>query len=224
MSIIQTSPIKVLLLSRFPIVLYGLQRLLEGKTSVLEIVGSATNRDDAITALKQQTPDVVLIEIETKAGLELVGELLTALPGRVLVVTATNDEALIDAAVAAGASGIIRKTEPVDVYHKALERVSHGELWLDRATTGRVFQRMARKKPEQEQTSEQARIENLTRKERLIAAEIGRDASATSQQIAERLHISDSTLRNHLTSVYAKLELGNRVELYAFVNRHGIKG
>lgn len=224
MSIIQTSPIKVLPLSRFPIVLYGLQKLLETRASAIEIVGSATNRDDAIASIRQQTPDVVLIEIETTAGLELVGELLTTLPGRVLVLTATKDETLIDAAVAAGASGIIRKTEPVDVYHKALERVSHGELWLDRATTGRVFQRMARKKPEQEQNSEQVKIESLTRKERMIAAEIGRDASATSQQLAERLHISDSTLRNHLTSVYAKLDLGNRVELYAFVNRHGIKG
>ncbi|OGT73939.1 MAG: hypothetical protein A3H44_08375 [Gammaproteobacteria bacterium RIFCSPLOWO2_02_FULL_57_10] len=224
MSIIQTSPVKVLLLSRFPIVLYGLQKLLETRASVIEIVGSATNRDDAITALKRQTPDVVLIEIETTTGLELIGELLTTLPGRVLVLTATKDETLIDAAVAAGASGIIRKIEPVDVYCKALERVSQGELWLDRATTGRVFQRMARKKPEQEQNSEQVRIESLTRKERMIAAEIGRDASATSQQLAERLHISDSTLRNHLTSVYAKLDLGTRVELYAFVNRHGIKG
>ncbi|MGB4247477.1 MAG: response regulator transcription factor, partial [Pseudohongiellaceae bacterium] len=165
MSIIQTSPIKVLLLSRFPIVLFGLQKLLETRASAIEIVGAATNRDDAIASIKQQTPDVVLIEIETTAGLELIGELLTTLPGRVLVLTATKDETLIDAAVTAGASGIIRKTEPVDVYHKALERVSHGELWLDRATTGRVFQRMARKKPEQEQNSEQVRIESLTRKE-----------------------------------------------------------
>lgn len=223
MSIMPTTPVKVLLLSRFPIVLFGLQCLLERRAPAIEIVGAATNREDATAALQRHTPDVVLIEIETSAGLEMVDELLARLPGRVLVVTATNDESLIDSAVAAGASGIIRKTETVDIYHKALERVSQGELWLDRATTGRVFQRMARRKPDQEQTSEQVRIESLTRKERLIAAEIGRDASATSQQIAERLHISDSTLRNHLTSVYAKLDVGNRVELYAFANRHGIK-
>lgn len=223
MSIIQTAPVKVLLLSRFPIVLFGLQCLLEQRALMIEIVGAATNREDAIAALRRHTPDVVLIEIETTVGLETVNELLAALPGRVLVVTATNDESLIDAAVTAGASGVIRKTEPVDVYQKALERVSQGELWLDRATTGRVFQHMARKKPDHGQSLEHTRIESLTRKERMIGAEIGRDASATSQQIAERLHISDSTLRNHLTSVYAKLALGSRVELYAFANRLGIK-
>ncbi|MDP1931309.1 MAG: response regulator transcription factor [Gammaproteobacteria bacterium] len=223
MSVLQTPPIKVLLLSRFPIVIYGLERLLENHCPAIKVVGAATDREAAIAALTKQTPDVVLIEISTTAGLEIIAELLAALPGRVLVMTDSNDTEVIDGAVALGASGIVKKTDPVDVYYKALERVAHGELWLDRVTTGRVFQQMLRKKPDPKQSSEQTRIATLTRKERLTVVEIGRDASASTPEIAARLHISDHTLRNHLTSIYAKLALSNRVELYAFANRNDIK-
>ena len=53
-------------------------------------------------------------------------------------------------------------------------------------------------------------------------AEIARDASATAEEIATRLCISEYTLCNHLTSIYAKLDLANRLELYAYANRHGL--
>ena len=64
-------------------------------------------------------------------------------------------------------------------------------------------------------------MEKLTPKERKTVAEVGRDAGASSQEIAARLHISEHTLRNHLTSIYAKLELSSRVELYAFAKEIG---
>jgi two-component system nitrate/nitrite response regulator NarL len=55
-----------------------------------------------------------------------------------------------------------------------------------------------------------------------VVADIARNASAIERDIAQRLHISEHTLRNHLTSIYAKLGLGNRLELYAYANRHGM--
>jgi len=62
----------------------------------------------------------------------------------------------------------------------------------------------------------------LARREGRVVAEIARDASSIGRDIAQRLHISEHTLRNHLTSIYAKLGLGNRLELYAYANRHGM--
>ncbi|MES3008422.1 MAG: response regulator transcription factor [Pseudomonadota bacterium] len=222
MTVIKSKPISVLLVSESPLVIFGLQRLLEPRHPAIAVAGTVTSRNVALMATQDPQLNVALIDIDGSIGVELVNEVVSAHTCRVLVMTATTDPAVIDAAVAFGASGIVRNTDPVDVYVKALERVAEGELWLDRATTGRIFLQMSRSKngKGQEQNPEQTRLEKLTRKERMTVAEIGRDAGASSQEIAERLHISESTLRNHLTSIYAKLELSNRVELYAFAQRN----
>ena len=137
--------------------------------------------------------------------------------------TAEHDVALHDAAVLAGACGVLRKTEPVETLLKAIECVHSGEIWVDRMAAGRIFLELARrKKVEPQPDPEAAKIGLLTRKERLTVAEVARDASATPHQIAERLHISENTLRNHLTSIYAKLGLVNRLELHAYAHRHGL--
>lgn len=137
--------------------------------------------------------------------------------------TAEHDVALHDAAVLAGACGVLRKTEPVETLLKAIECVHSGEIWVDRMAAGRIFLELARrKKVEPQPDPEAAKIGLLTRKERLTVAEVARDASATPHQIAERLHISENTLRNHLTSIYAKLGLANRLELHAYAHRHGL--
>ncbi len=222
MTVIKTKPVSVLLISESPLVIFGLQRLLEIKHPAIVVVGTVISRDTAVIATKDPQLDVALIDIDGSMGVELVNEVVSAHTCRVLVMTATTDPAVIDAAVAFGASGIVRNTDPVDTYVKALERVAEGELWLDRATTGRIFLQMSRSKngKGKEQNPELARLEKLTPKERKTVAEVGRDAGASSQDIAARLHISEHTLRNHLTSIYAKLELSSRVELYAFAKRN----
>ena len=68
---------------------------------------------------------------------------------------------------------------------------------------------------------EQEKIATLSRKEHKVVAAIARNPGASGKAIAERLFISEHTLRNHLTSVYAKLGLVNRLELYAFARKHG---
>jgi DNA-binding CsgD family transcriptional regulator len=69
---------------------------------------------------------------------------------------------------------------------------------------------------------EQIKISSLTRKERLTAAEICNDATASTKTIATRLFISENTLRNHLTSIYSKLDLNSRLELFVYAKKHGI--
>lgn len=225
MTAINTKPVNVLLISKSPLVLFGLQRLLEPRQPAIVLSGAVTSGEAALAILKNTKLDVAVVDIDGGTGVELVNEIVATHTCRVLVMTATADAAVIDAAIAFGANGIVRNTDPVDAYYKALERVADGELWLDRATTGRIFLQMTRISNGKDKgpNAEQVRIEKLTRKERLTVAEVGCDASASSPELAERLHISAHTLRNHLTSIYSKLELSNRVELYALAQRHGIK-
>jgi DNA-binding NarL/FixJ family response regulator len=122
-------------------------------------------------------------------------------------------------AIFKGARGIILKDEPADTLIKAIDRVHDGELWLDRATTGRVFSTFAnggarRLDPEAQ------KIATLTPKERRIVSAICEQRGAKSQSVADSLHMSEHTLRNHLTSIYSKLDVRNRVELVIYALEH----
>lgn len=218
----QTKPIRVFVVSEFPIVGWGLKHLLESRQPDFSLAGSASARSDALRALRQSRADVILLDLDGSHGADTIKDLLAHSRARLLALSASSDAGVLDGAVLAGASGVVRKTEAVETLLKAIERVHGGEIWVDRAAAGRIFVELARRNSGPAADPEQQRIARLTRKERRTVAEIARDASASSREIARRLHISEHTLRNHLTSIYAKLEVAGRVELYAFATRHGI--
>jgi DNA-binding NarL/FixJ family response regulator len=129
---------------------------------------------------------------------------------------------LHDSAVLSGARGVVDKREAAPTLLKAIEKVHEGQIWIDRNATSRIFLELARKKAANAKDPEQQKITCLTPRERqTIAAMVG-DASAPGKRVAELLHISERTLRNHLTSIYSKLGLTNRVDLYAYAHRHGL--
>ena len=96
----------------------------------------------------------------------------------------------------------------------------HGQLWLDRATTSKLLVEVSRKSAAKAPSPEQQKISTLTVREREIIALTASNAGATAKAIAEKLHISEHTLRNHLTSIYEKLGVANRLELFAFAHQH----
>jgi DNA-binding NarL/FixJ family response regulator len=118
-----------------------------------------------------------------------------------------------------GASGLVQKEEPAETLLRAIEKVHQGELWLDRATTGRVFVELSRSK---EPDPEERRIASLTAREREIVIQLATDPGADNRRLAEKLHIGEHTLRNHLTRIYDKLGVLNRLELYVYAQRHGL--
>lgn len=216
-------PIGVLLVNEFPVVAWGLERLVETKGPAMVVHGVAATHVEAMAILSDAVPDVMIVDVDGEHGFESIEALQAASSAKILALTASREADVHDRAVLAGACGVVRKSEPVAVLLKAIERVHMGEIWIDRIAAGRIFFELARKKnAEQEKDPEAAKIALLTRKERATVAEVAQDASATPRQIAEQLHISEYTLRNHLTSIYAKLGLGSRLELYAYARRHGI--
>jgi two-component system, NarL family, nitrate/nitrite response regulator NarL len=121
-----------------------------------------------------------------------------------------------------GVRGVVKKCEPPQILLKAIERVHEGELWIDRGAAGRIFLEMARLKVAQRNDPQQLQIATLTSRERQTIAAVAGDASAPGKVIASRLCISEHTLRNHLTSIYSKLGLSNRLDLYAYAARHNL--
>lgn len=210
--------IRVVLLCDLPSVAWGLEQLIRTWTPAIALAGAAQSVEEALRLMKSERADVVLLDLDGDIGAQAIGALLDDGHTRLLALTTSRDPAFCDAAVLAGASGIVNKRDATAALLKAIEKVHEGEFWLDRAATGRIFVAMARQRAGRD--PEQAKIARLTRKERLTVSEVARDPAATSREVALRLCISEHTLRNHLTSIYSKLDLRNRTELYAYANRH----
>lgn len=203
--------------------LWGLERLIDGERPHMEVCAQATSAAEALSLAARCRPDVVLLDLDLgkDSGLAIIRDLAANEGTRVLVFTGVRDRQLRDRAVIAGACGIVSKEEPAETIIKAIEKAYNGELWLDRSAAGRVF--MALSQRNAEPPDPEARLfASLTARERQIAIEMVKDARATTAAVAARLSISDHTLRNHLTSIYEKLGIANRVELWAFAERHGL--
>ena len=110
------------------------------------------------------------------------------------------------------------KTQSAQVLVKAVQKVHAGELWLDRAQMARVVKCLTRRRPEPE--PEASRIASLTARERQIVELV--TEGLRNKDIGERLFISESTARNHLTSILDKLGLTDRFQLAVYAFRRGL--
>jgi DNA-binding NarL/FixJ family response regulator len=117
---------------------------------------------------------------------------------------------------------VVTKEDTAETILKAIEKAYHGELWLDRAATGRIFVELSRRNSTDKKDPHQQKISALTARERQIVIEMASDAGATTRSVAEKMCISEHTLRNHLTSIYDKLGVSSRLELWAYANKHGL--
>ena len=216
--------IRILLVDDHRSVLWGLEKLIEGEHPRMQVVGKATTSAEALKLLDEVKPDIILLDLDLggENGSNAIQALISKSKAKVLVLTGSRDIAVHDAAVLAGAMGVVEKGEPAETILKAIRKVHEGEIWLDRSATGRIFLELSRNKASEAQNPEQRKIASLTPRERQIVAEIGSDAAAGSKVIAERLHISEHTLRNHIASIYEKLEVSSRLELFAYAGKHGI--
>jgi len=219
-----TAPIRVFLIDDHRSILWGLERLIRSGQPAMELVGSTTNCSEALALLEQAAPDVILLDMDLgkESGLDAIPLLMARSPAKILVLTGLRDKSVHDKAVLAGARGVVEKEASAETILTAIGRVHEGQLWLDRAATGRIFVEFSRQGAAQAADPEEKKISALTGREREIVAALVADAGATARVLAEKLLISEHTLRNHLTSIYDKLDVANRLELFAYAQKHGL--
>ena len=217
-------PIRVFVIDDHRSILWGLERLVESGTPPMEVVGTAVNCTEALKVLDTAAPDVILLDIDLgdENGVKEIPNLTARTNARILILTGVRDESLHDKAVLAGASGVVMKEASAETILSAIEKVHQGQLWLDRIATGRIFLEFSRESAAQANDPERAKIATLTDREREIVAVSATHAGANAKSIADLLNISEHTLRNHLTSIYDKLDVANRLELFAYAHKHGL--
>ena len=200
--------IRIFLADDHPIVLDGLSRVLAAN-SRYAIVGTATNGDDALQAVREKTPDVAILDIRMprKSGIDVAAAILSEkLPTKVVLLTAdiTDDDTL--AAVRLGVHGVVLKQMAKTLLLKCIDKVHAGGRWVEQESMRRAFENfLKRESPEAPPASELTTGE--TRIVELVVT------GARNKEIADRLHLSESTVKNHLHSIYLKLNLESRRQL-----------
>ena len=222
-AVTKPSPIKVAIIEDHSIVRAGLRMLIENG-SRMTVLWETTTATAALSNPALAIPDIILLDLDlgVELGHEYVSSLLRRFsPSRILVLTAIHDTQQQRAAVSAGASGVVIKEEAPEDLLKAIESINAGRAWLPTSLmatdAGKLFQRGSdMPDPEAE------KIARLTPRESEIVVLVSQGFNG--ERIARELAISEATVRNHLTSILAKLGLANKFELAVYAHRHKLGG
>jgi DNA-binding NarL/FixJ family response regulator len=211
--------LRVLIIHPSSIMQAAMRRLIDRPGQVL-VTGLAPDVDAACELIRSPDHhyDVILIEMTHARSEGAVAKLVEMGDAKVIVMSPTDAPAQVDLWIREGARGVLGPVADPEQLFKAMVKVHEGEFWLNRQMTSRILSGI--NNPARELTPEEARINRLTNKERIVIRAILSGQGQTLRNTAKSLEISEHTLRNHLTSIYTKLEVANRLELFVFAQRY----
>lgn len=223
MSKTSQNPLRILLVDDHPSFLWGLVKLIESGGPGMKVSGTAADISQALDIAQKEQLDIILLDIDLggENSLDSISLLRPVSNAPVLILTGVRDAEVHDRAMLSGARGVVQKEASPEVILKAIERVCSGEIWLDRAATGRVFSKLLQP-TNKEASPEAVQISSLTARELEVIDVLINQGRSTNKQIAVHLRMSEHTLRNHLSSIYSKLEVENRLELVMYALKHNL--
>jgi two-component system nitrate/nitrite response regulator NarL len=214
--------IGILIVEDHEVVRLGLRHMID-KQPHMKIVGEATNPADALAIASREQPEIIILDLclGPENGADIIPELLRiAGESRIIVLTGVRDEDALRRASRLGAMGVIAKDAPADMLIKAIDRVNAGELWLNRRLTAALVAELRRPGDELNTSAENKMIAQLSNRELDIVSLIGEGLK--NKQIADRLCISETTVRHHITSILGKVQVSDRLELLIFAYRNNL--
>jgi DNA-binding NarL/FixJ family response regulator len=212
-------PITIMIVDDHVVIRSGLRMLIEHDQR-MRVVAMAGNQVEAMERATSEHPDVIILDLllGDEDALSFLPELCQASPkSRVLVLTGVQNPDAHRRAIRRGAMGIVLKEHAADQLLKAIMKVSEGEVWIERSMMGSMIQELSKPAMVDPEIS---KIESLTDREREVIALIGEGLK--NKQVGERLFISETTVTHHLSSVFSKLEVSDRLELIIYAFRHGL--
>ena len=187
----------------------------------MEVIGKFTDCSEVFSQVEKLSPNIILfdMDLDIEKGMDAILQLIATTKAKILIFTGLRDFSVHDRAMLNGARGIIGKEEAVETILRAIEKVHADQFWLDRAGTTRLVLELSRRKPAKKCNPEQEKFEALTPREKEIVGILTAHAGETGKAIAAKLHVSESTLRNHLSSIYGKLGVTSRLGLWDYSNK-----
>jgi DNA-binding NarL/FixJ family response regulator len=213
--------IRLLLVDDHAIVREGLRTLL-GEVEGLELVGEAADGPGAITTAAALRPDVILLDLMLPGlnGIEVTRRILAQQPAcRILVLTTFADDQNVLAAMQAGAAGYLLKDVLQSELVRAIRQVAQGEPALHPEAQRKLVEYLTRPPAA---AADEPGLDLLTERERDVLGLIARGQS--NRQIADSLHITEGTVKGHVSNILSKLHLQDRTQAALFAVRHGLGG
>lgn len=215
--------IRVVIADDHPIVRDGLKKLLALEDD-LEVVGEAGDGREVLERVQELEPDVLLLDLRMPNldGLSALQALQQSNRStRVIVLTASEDKNEFVQAMKLGCSGIVLKQTAPDLIVKSIRKVHAGEIWLDSHTTAAVMRQFS--SPMDIAAAGQAKTRErspLSQREREIVALVAQGYK--NKEMAEKMFISEQTVKNHLHNIFDKLGVSDRLELALYAIHKGL--
>lgn len=209
---------RVLVCDDQAIVRDGLELLLKLESD-FEVIGISQDGAEAVEMADKLLPDVVLMDLKMPGmtGVEATRRIVASHPGiKVLILTTFDDDEWVFDAIRAGATGYILKDTPREKVIEAIRGTFTGKSYVDPVVAGKLLQFVSSKQEEPQSLL----TEKLTTREVDVLKAISHGLSNTD--IAARLHLSEGTVRNHISAIFAKLEITDRTQAAIIAIRHGM--
>jgi DNA-binding NarL/FixJ family response regulator len=198
--------VRVVIVDDHELVRRGLREVLTDAGGI-QVVGEASTAQEAIRRIRALRPDVALLDVRLPdgSGIDVCRQIRSADPTvRALMITSFDDPEAVYSAILAGAAGYVLKEIHGSGLIEAIHRVAAGQSTLDPAVTGQVLERL------RHPASVDPQLAALTAQERRILDLIV--DGLTNREIGEALHVTEQTVKNHVTNVLAKLNVSRRTQ------------
>lgn len=215
------TPIRILLVDDQQLIRMGFRMVLEADPD-FSVVGEAANGAEAIEAVRELTPDVVLMDVRMPRldGIAATTQIVQQHPAsRIIVLTTFDLDEYAFGALAAGASGFLLKDVQASELTAAIRAVHSGDATLSPRVTRRMLELFGGRLPNPAGSDDSA-LGTLTDRERDVFAAIG--AGLTNTEIAAALFVSESTVKTHVGRVLAKMNARDRVQAVILAHRLGV--
>jgi DNA-binding NarL/FixJ family response regulator len=214
--------IRVLLVDDQALVRSGFRLILETRDD-LEVVGEAADGREAVDLARRLRPDVILMDVRMPSvdGVEATRRIAAlGCPARVLILTTFDLDEYVYEAIRAGASGFLLKDVQPAQLVEAIRVVAAGEALLAPTVTRRLLDHFADALPSTQPKSPPAELARLTERELEILTLLA--GGLSNAELADRLFVSETTVKTHISSVLRKLELRDRVQAVVLAYEAGL--
>jgi DNA-binding NarL/FixJ family response regulator len=211
------APIRLILADDHSIVLDGLRRLFESQPD-FTVVSCCADGESALQAVRTQPTDVLVLDLRMpgRTGLEVLKAIADEhIACRTVLLTAALKDDEVVEALRLGATGVVLKESEPSALLECVRRVHLGEQWIDRETLSRAFGRVMLRESANREAGR-----SLTPRELEIVRMITQ--GLRNKAVAERLSISEGTVKIHLHNIYEKLGVDGRLELVLFAQEKGL--